>query len=118
MPYGIQVNPDNTLTVFNREYQPLGVNKVDEKLPDGLPIGLTLKEPVSREFWASVAHEGKLKEGVNGAFLLWFYNDATNPTNTQSEKDWDAYFNRLRMVESIRHQSKAKRPQLAWAAEN
>ncbi len=92
-PYGMEKNDDDTWTLFNRNYKPVGVvstewrewrewNNPDHKIN---LKGLTERRLLSLD--VNCIGEGS---------RIYFYNDATNPEN--SAKDMNAYFDKMKIL--------------------
>ncbi|GHB44517.1 hypothetical protein [Mongoliitalea lutea] len=97
-------NDQGEWTCFNREYMPLGYNNIwhESRLPntkDNIPIWtkykalneLTLIKLAYGESGISRDESGKINQ-------VWFYNDGSNPSATNKKADWDAYFEKIKLL--------------------
>lgn len=126
LPYGVAIHNDNTITVFNREYMPLGYNEIRQFcefngynsagafLETKLPIRSKLKKHPEivkmDEFWEEIAHDGKVH--VDGELRrIFLYNDesaplsfdfSSNETAEENSRNWSAYFSRLKALAVLR----------------
>jgi hypothetical protein len=122
LPYGVTIHKDNTITVFNREYMPLGYNEIRQNceingynrggafLETKLPIRSKLKKSPKitnhDEFWEEIAHDGKVH--VDGDLRrVFLYNDGSVPSNFDLSSEgpiglniyyWDEYFRRIKKL--------------------
>lgn len=111
MPYGISKNENGEWMAFNREYLPLGYscqpNEGYYHVLEPKHIGL----PVYRKFYGLTdsfllklaATEKSIRRGEDGKIcVVWFYNDATNPTHVhegESQKaKYEQYWNKLQLL--------------------
>ena len=89
-PYGMEKNSDGSWTFFNRKYKPVGTNTSEWSEWDDPKHKLSLKGlgPVTL---------AKLDvDGTGAGNRIYFYNDATNPEN--SDENMDAYLKKLRIL--------------------
>lgn len=109
LPYGIVKNEKDEWTAFNREYMPLGYNKVDNKIHIGIsktefPI-YTKYNRLTEKFLMDVAYdENGIQRNEKGEiYRVYFYNDKTNPVNQSPEKKelWDDYFEKLKKLSKL-----------------
>lgn len=103
-PYGIMKNNDNEWACFNREYKPLGTKdslevKEEKDFVFCKYKGLTDKviEKLSDTPGSLKLEDGEIKK-------IYFYNDATNPSNQTSKKLYSSYFNKLEIVSKLKVQ--------------
>nr|WP_288934787.1 hypothetical protein [uncultured Allomuricauda sp.] len=99
LPYGIMKNEQGHWSAFNREYKPLGENNSQKHFNDSEYIHTNYGR-LSDKFLMNLAGEpGSLKRNDNGEIIkVFFYNDATNPSNTGNAIHWDNYFEKLKMI--------------------
>lgn len=103
MPYGISKNENDEWMAFNREYLPLGYSKQPEKefyhVLERKPINLSVYNKyyglTEKILLQLAATETSVKRDEKGKIcVVWFYNDASNPTHQQSKSDKKYYFER------------------------
>jgi hypothetical protein len=92
MPYGIDIYPDNSIRVFNRDYQTIEFN------PRVGLCKIKLKAEIPFEELAVIAEGGRV-EHMAGYLRLWFYTDATTPFTKKSSASRGAkYMERIRKL--------------------
>lgn len=101
-PYGIMKRKDDKWTCFNREYLPLGWNDKCKNLKEE-DFTYTSYKRLTNRFLESLANEKSSLEydSDNNVKKVWFYNDETNPTNSNSKKDWDNYNRKLQLLSGL-----------------
>ena len=108
LPYGIRGNNKKGWSAFNREYKPLGFNNM---YSDRIKYG---EYPIYTEY--ELLTEKKLKQldtnesceiqQEGDEFLIFLYNDATNPVNSTNSNNWDIYFKKLKILSKLKRKSK------------
>lgn len=111
MPYGISKNENGEWMAFNREYLPLGYSKqpednpywVLERKPIDLPVYNKYVGLTEKLLLKLAVNESSIRRDEKGNIcVIWFYNDATNPTHARNIKDkkdyYELYFEKLRLL--------------------
>lgn len=108
LPYGIMKNDKDEWIAFNREYQPLGINKSDfnslnTDLLSKIPLytkykGLTESKLISLAY----GENGIYRNEKGEIWRIYFYNDLLNPTVKNAKKElWDNYFEKIKNIASL-----------------
>lgn len=106
MPYGVIFKANGQVVCFNREYAPLGHLKSNESYlawsnESDLPI-FGNYEPVSDDLLRKISIDGKIDVLEDGTRIIWLYLDDSNPTHhPKSDKKWQAYFDKIRMLSEL-----------------
>lgn len=102
LPYGIMKNDNNEWTCFNREYKPLSNND-----------SLTVIEPKDFIYTKYKGLTEKVLQKLgdtpgslnieNGKIVkVFFYSDATNPSNFSKKTLYDSYFEKLEILSKLK----------------
>ena len=99
LPYGIMRNEAGQWSAFNREYKPLGENNGHTHFKDH-QYTHTDYGKLSDSFLNELAGElANLETNPKGDIVkVFFYKDATNPSNTDNPKHWKQYFEKLQKI--------------------
>jgi hypothetical protein len=111
LPYGIKRNSNNEWVAFNREYKPLGWTDSfndnfsldsDDVNPD-YPIYTKYKAITEKKLIEIAGSEGKLHYDKEGKIdRVYLYGDGNVPSrNTQTKKDWDDYFDKIKKLSRL-----------------
>lgn len=102
MPYGLRVRVDtHEIAAFNREYAPLGCNKADA----GNLLYTKYDNVV--DVLSAFQPDDKQVTGENEV-TCFFYNDNTNPTNSEDDVFWNLYLLRIRVMSHLRISSQSR----------
>lgn len=99
-------NEKGQWTAFNREYMPLGYNITEHNhsLFDSMPIHTEYKGLTEKLLLELGGDEKSVRRDEQGKICqIWFYNDATNPTNQSSKNNpqWKNYWEKLERLSKL-----------------
>jgi hypothetical protein len=109
LPYGLSKNEDGSWWAFNREYMPIGYNKIlplEDRDFDSLPIH-TKYRGLTDNFLLKLVdgNEKNIKrnEKDNSITKIFFYNDETNPMNQKSTNNiyWKIYWKKIEALSKL-----------------
>lgn len=107
LPYGIHRNSNNEWTAFNREYMPLGWNKIinmdSTSITEGeteKPIYAKYSKLTDKKLQEIAGSENMIDYDSDGKiFRIYLYDDGSVPSRKNpSKKDWDNYFEKIKML--------------------
>lgn len=109
LPYGIAKNDKNEWMAFNREYQPLGYNNLEDKGSPGisyqdLPIYTKFKGISDRLLVELADSSSAINRNEEGEIIkIFLYSDGTNPMNQARDKKelWTKYFDKLKKLSKL-----------------
>jgi len=106
LPYCFEKAEDGKWRCLNREYQPIGINKIDvypSKFPD-LPINTNYGELKEKFLLDLVDNPDRIQRDESGEIIrIFLYDDGTNPMNRQKDLKtlWDSYFRKLNKLSKL-----------------
>jgi hypothetical protein len=101
LPYGIQKNDTGEWAAFNREYKPLGWNKMMDSVDfSQYPISTKYKSLTEAKLLKLASSEEAVRRNEKGKIVkVFFYNDGTNPAS--NPKYWKAYFDKIKILAKL-----------------
>lgn len=109
MPYGIRRVTGNRWMAFNREYMPLGWNSTENQesifkpVPyETLPIHTAFDKLTDKVLLSAAGPDGVMTDDDGQIVTIFFYSDATNPTNFPTAENWKAYFDKIKKLSVLK----------------
>lgn len=101
-PYGIMSNKQGEWAAFNREYKPLGHKDSLNVIPEEDFIYCKYKGLTENLLRKLGDTPGSIKMENDKITKVFFYNDATNPSNNNKKKLFQSYFEKLEILSKLR----------------
>ncbi len=107
LPYCFERVEGDKWRCLNREYQPIGFNKLDvfHSNSPTVPINTSYKGLTNKILSDIVDEALRMQKDENGDIVrIFLYDDGTNPMNQpkDSEALWDAYFEKLKKLSKLK----------------
>lgn len=103
-PYGIKSNSKGEWTAFNREHKPLGYTNSSEEVPEKDFVYCKYKNLTETILQKLGDTNGAVEKEKNKIVKVFFYNDATNPSNFTSKELYRKYFEKLEILAKLKTQ--------------
>jgi len=101
-PYGIMVNQKGEWTAFNREYKPLGYKDSLKVVSEKDFIYCKYKRLTDSVLRKLGDTPGAVVMDDDKIVKVFFYNDATNPSNDKKKKLYKTYFDKLELLSKLK----------------
>tara|TARA_R110001632_G_scaffold180057_1_gene300118 strand:+ start:315 stop:659 length:345 start_codon:yes stop_codon:yes gene_type:complete len=103
-PYGIMKNDNNEWTCFNREYKPLGYKDSLTGVDPNDFIYCKYKGLTERILRKLGDTPGSIQTVDDKIVKVFFYSDATNPSNISKNELYSSYFEKIRLLSELKVQ--------------